>query len=180
MSLPNAAAVRVNWVPVSCMPSPESPAKRIVTRSSSCVCGSISRVVVTGASTPFGPTHRLVRAGWQVEELLGERLGEVLEDLLRPDDALEVVVVVQQRDVPVAAGLHQLDRAADGLLEVEVVRLRRHQRLDGLGQVDRRDIATDETAEDVSLRQDAEEAALGVDDEYGIARAGSADRGEAV
>ncbi len=35
MSLPKTAAVRVNWVPVSCMPSPESPAKRMVTRSSS-------------------------------------------------------------------------------------------------------------------------------------------------
>src|SRR6476659_4378457 len=117
MSLPNSAAVRVNWVPVSCMPSPESPAKRIVTRSSSWVSGSISRVVVTGASTPLGPTHRLVRPGRQVEELLGERLGEVLEDLLRPDHALEVVVVVEERHVPVAAGLHEHDRAADRLLE---------------------------------------------------------------
>ena len=35
MSLPKTAAVRVNWVPVSCIPSPESPAKRMVTRSSS-------------------------------------------------------------------------------------------------------------------------------------------------
>src|SRR3954462_15636388 len=123
MSLPKTAAVRVNCVPVSCMPSPESPANRIVTRSSSCVSGSVSRVVVTWLSAPLGSVHRLVRTRRQVQELLGERLGEVLEDVLRPDDAREDVVVVEQRDVAVAAGLHQLDRVADRLLEVEVARL---------------------------------------------------------
>ena len=52
MSLPKTAAVRVNWVPVSCMPSPESPAKRIVTRSSSWTVGARSLVVVTRPRTP--------------------------------------------------------------------------------------------------------------------------------
>src|SRR5215210_995436 len=33
-SFPNRADVLVNWVPVSCMPSPESPAKRMTTSSS--------------------------------------------------------------------------------------------------------------------------------------------------
>src|SRR6185295_18254994 len=121
MSLPNSAAVRVNWVPVSCMPSPESPAKRIVTRSSSWVCGSVSRVVVTWSSAPLGSLHGLVRTRRQVEELLGERLSEVLEDVLRPDHALEDVVVIEQGHVPVAPGLHQLDRIANGLLQVEMV-----------------------------------------------------------
>ena len=46
------AAVRVNWVPVSCMPSPESPAKRIVTRSSSWVGSSDSLVAVTPLPAP--------------------------------------------------------------------------------------------------------------------------------
>ncbi len=46
MSLPKTAAVRVNCVPVSCIPSPESPAKRMVTRSSSEIPGSRSFVVV--------------------------------------------------------------------------------------------------------------------------------------
>src|SRR6185369_3087237 len=101
MSLPYTAAVRVNWVPVSCIPSPESPAKRMVTRSSSCVSGSVSRMVVTCGSAPLGSVHRLVRSRWQVEELLGERLGQVFQDVLRPDDALEDVVVVQERHVPV-------------------------------------------------------------------------------
>ena len=52
MSLPKTAAVRVNWVPVSCMPSPESPAKRIVTRSSSWIGSSGSFVVVTRLPAP--------------------------------------------------------------------------------------------------------------------------------
>ncbi len=51
MSLPKTAAVLVNWLPVSCIPSPESPAKRIVTRSSSCV-GRCRTAVVTRPPTP--------------------------------------------------------------------------------------------------------------------------------
>ncbi len=35
MSLPRMAEALVNWVPASCMPSPESPAKRMVTASRS-------------------------------------------------------------------------------------------------------------------------------------------------
>ena len=46
MSLPKTAAVRVNWVPVSCIPSPESPANRMVTRSSSSMSGPSSGMVV--------------------------------------------------------------------------------------------------------------------------------------
>ena len=34
MSLPTAAEVDENWLPVTCIPSPESPAKRITTLSS--------------------------------------------------------------------------------------------------------------------------------------------------
>ncbi len=37
-SLPKTAVAEVNLSPVSCMPSPESPAKRITTRSSCSVC----------------------------------------------------------------------------------------------------------------------------------------------
>ncbi len=37
VSFPNAELTDVNWVPVSCIPSPESPAKRMTTRSSSVV-----------------------------------------------------------------------------------------------------------------------------------------------
>ena len=54
-SLPKSALVRVNWLPVTCMPSPESPAKRITTRSScwrgsSPGWGSWAEVVVIGGS----------------------------------------------------------------------------------------------------------------------------------
>src|SRR4051794_20511348 len=112
------------------MPSPESPANRIVTRSSSWVCGSSSRVVVTCPSTPFGPVHELMRSRWQVEELLGERLREVFEDLLWTNHALEDAVVVEERDVAIAAGLHELDRRANGLVEMKMLGVRRHQGLD--------------------------------------------------
>src|SRR5581483_5443856 len=47
LSWPTFADVLVNCVPVNCMPSPESPAKRIVTVSSSSSCLSI---VSTGGS----------------------------------------------------------------------------------------------------------------------------------
>ena len=52
MSLPKTAAVRVNWVPVNCIPSPESPANRMVTRSSSWTSGSSSLVSVTRLQAP--------------------------------------------------------------------------------------------------------------------------------
>ena len=45
-SLPSAAVSAVNRSPVSCMPSPESPAKRITTRSSA----STGRSVVSAVS----------------------------------------------------------------------------------------------------------------------------------
>src|ERR1044072_109850 len=132
MSLPKAAAVRVNCEPVSCMPSPESPAKRIVTRSS---CRSDGWGWRGGASAvtwsrSLGRDHPLVRSRRQVEELLGEGLGEVLEDIHGTDDADEDVVVVDQRHVPVAAGLHQLDGLPDRLVEVERERVIDHQGLD--------------------------------------------------
>ena len=52
MSLPKTAAVRVNWVPVSCMPSPESPANRMVTRSSSSTSGPSSGACVSVIRLP--------------------------------------------------------------------------------------------------------------------------------
>jgi hypothetical protein len=37
VSFPNIELTEVNWVPVNCIPSPESPANRITTLSSSVV-----------------------------------------------------------------------------------------------------------------------------------------------
>ena len=62
--------------------------------------------------------------------------------------------LVDDRDVPIAARLHQLDRVADGLVEVERPRFGRHQCLDGLGQID---VADHDAREDVALRQDADQ-----------------------
>ena len=47
-------------------------------------------------------------------------------------------VAVDERDVPVAAGLHELDRVADRLVQVERARLGGHQRLDRLARGRRR------------------------------------------
>src|SRR5258708_1762800 len=109
------------------MPSPESPANRIVTRSSSWSWGSCARVsVVIRSLSALCLAHALVGSWGEVEELLRERLGEELQDVLGPDHAVEMVLAVEQRHVPVAAGLHELDRVADRLLDVEVVPGRGH------------------------------------------------------
>ena len=89
MSLPKTAAVRVNWVPVSCIPSPESPANRMVTRSSSWTSGL---ELLGELSRAFRLLHALVRPRRQVEQLLGERLGQVLDDVRLADDADELAV----------------------------------------------------------------------------------------
>src|SRR5262245_30257055 len=104
------------------MPSPESPANRIVTRSSSWSSGSCARVsVVIESLSALWLVHALMRSWWQVEQLLGEGLSQEFDDLLGPNDAHEVIPVVEQRDVPVAARLHEPDRVLDRLLEVEVL-----------------------------------------------------------
>src|SRR3954454_9429066 len=140
------------------MPSPESPANRIVTRSRSWSCGFCARVSVgIRSSAGLWLLHPLVRSWGKVEELLGERFGEIFQDLLRPDDADEAAVVVEQRHVPIAARLHQRDRVPDGLLDVEVVPRRGHHRLDRLAQVD---VAADDPGEDIALGQDAYEATI--------------------
>src|SRR4051794_1814569 len=49
-SLPNSALALVNRSPVSCMPSPESPANRMITRFSSC---GVTRSTVSDTRTPL-------------------------------------------------------------------------------------------------------------------------------
>ena len=61
-SLPKRAASEVNRSPVSCMPSPESPANRITTFS------SFSRFAA--APLPFGPTHAF---RWFAQERIPRR-----------------------------------------------------------------------------------------------------------
>ena len=45
MSLPRMAEALVNWVPASCMPSPESPANRMVTESSLLRRAAVARAI---------------------------------------------------------------------------------------------------------------------------------------
>ena len=93
------------------------------------------------------------------------------------DDADEVAGLVDQRDVAVAAGLHQDDRVADRVVEVERVRLGRHQASTGCA---RSTLAADDPAEDVALGQDAGQAARRVADEHRIARPGPLDGADAL
>src|SRR3954467_4074019 len=181
MSLPNKAAPRVNCVPVSCIPSPESPAKRMVTRSSWRSATGLASVMVIGlrwrfgagwGSRALGGCHALVGARWQVEELLRERLGKVLQDIDGSDDTDEQAVVIDERHVPGTTGLHELDRVADRLVQVEGPGVRDHHRLDRLAQVN---ASGNQLAEDVPLGEHAEEVARGVGHEHGIAGAGLLD-----
>jgi hypothetical protein len=61
MSLPSTAEVFVNCVPVNCMPSPESPAKRMVTVSNSSSC--LSSCVVGGSMTVL-IADQIIPSGW--------------------------------------------------------------------------------------------------------------------
>src|SRR5579864_8049719 len=76
MSLPYSATVLVNWLPVICMPSPESPAKRIT------ACSITSRLVLPeGISINVDMMLRYPRAEdcppWNQGEwsIIGERRG---------------------------------------------------------------------------------------------------------
>ena len=66
-SLPATAVVAVNWLPVSWIPSPESPAKRMMTRSAvltsglelpCSVCDLISTLMIPGIGPTRGPGSR--------------------------------------------------------------------------------------------------------------------------
>ena len=88
MSLPKTAAVRVNCVPVSCMPSPESPANRIVTRSSSWSSGSCSRVsVVIRSLSALWLCHPLVRSWGRLRSSSGNASARYFRMSCGPDHA---------------------------------------------------------------------------------------------
>ncbi len=69
----------------------------------------------------------MVKPRREVEQLFRKRLGQVLDDVRLSDHANEPARVVDERDVPVPAGPHQHDRGADGVVEVERVRLGGHE-----------------------------------------------------
>ena len=175
MSLPKTAAVRVNCVPVSCIPSPESPANRMVTRSSSWMSGPSS-----GGGRRHAPSGSFMRwcgRGGRLSSSSGNDSARYLMMSYWRTTPTRWPVVVDQRHVAVATGLHQVDRVADRLVEVERVRLGGHQRLDRLAQVD---VPADDPSEDVALGQHAGEPTGGVADEDRIAGPGALDRPHAV
>src|SRR3954453_15028181 len=107
-----------------------------------------------------------MRSRRKVEELLRKRLGEVFDDVGLADDAREVAASVHDREVAVAARLHQGDRVTDRLFEVEVLRVSRHEGFDRLVEVD---LPGDDAAEDVTLCEGADERPAPVPDETEIA-----------
>src|SRR5436305_7167401 len=74
-SLPSSAEVLENWVPVSCMPSPESPAKRMTTSSilsGAAVCFSFSAIMVVSLRLWKQPEPGIhARPGRERQRLLG-------------------------------------------------------------------------------------------------------------
>src|SRR4051812_21681895 len=116
MSLPKTADVFVNCEPVSCIPSPESPAKRMVTRSTSRVCWSASSLVsvVTSLST-LRSRQCLIRPGREVENLPRECFGEEMHHVNGPEYRSGPAVAGDDRDVLGTVRNHDLDGARNRL-----------------------------------------------------------------
>src|SRR2546425_8384968 len=113
------------------MPSPESPANRMTTVSSSVTfaLGETTEICVLtvacvssvpacrrrpprGApvSTSFRRAEHLVQAGWKVDDLRREMLGDVVHDVTGGDQARPEAALVQERDVAVAVPPHHAGR----------------------------------------------------------------------
>src|SRR2546425_10402946 len=113
------------------MPSPESPANRMTTVSSSVTLafGETTEVcVLTVAyvssvpacrrrprrgppvSTSFRRVEHLVQAGWKGDDLRREMLGDVVHDVARGGQARPEAALVQERDVAVAVPRHHAHR----------------------------------------------------------------------
>ena len=131
MSLPDIADVVVNWEPISCMPSPESPENRMVTCSTSCR----SFKTALTCSTTFTLEGQLFGIGRQIEYLLGKVLGQVIDDVLVPNTAGYLANLIHHRDTPESVLLHQPDCLADSISPGDPLRVGRHPF--GNGQVER-------------------------------------------
>src|SRR5262249_48613012 len=97
MSLPRMALALVNCVPASCIPSPESPANRIVTESSSwtwcrwpgivsavgldTVMSAITSMIPRGPAVPSRP-FRLPRHDGRVRGQVINRRGEMFDQVV--------------------------------------------------------------------------------------------------
>src|SRR3989338_4587932 len=121
MSLPIKADVSVNCEPVSCMPSPESPAKRTVTDEMDLVILADLAVAVfaMGASASLGRRAHLVDPRREVVDLVRIKGGQ--EPDQRPDGnhVHELFFFVDERNVIAVEAAHQPDRLADRVLQGE-------------------------------------------------------------
>ena len=90
-SLPNRAAVLVNWLPVICMPSPESPQKRMTAWSSCCFtrAPSTGASVVATSSLYSGAVCSSFHRIWRCDGRLVAALLRICCDLLSKPPALE-------------------------------------------------------------------------------------------
>src|SRR5437867_5171522 len=124
-SFPTMAVVSANWVPVSCIPSPESPANRMTTVSISWirVLGSRASVwVLTGNQAPlctFRLPHDLVQPRRQVHHLRGKMFGDEFDKVLGAHHSGVVPAVVLEWNVPVSPLGHQADRLAQAVVRTE-------------------------------------------------------------
>ena len=81
---------------------------------------------------------------------------------------MHIVIVVDQGNIAIPAGLHEIDRVAHGLVEMKRPGMLLHDRLDRPAQIH---FVADEAGKDVALGQDASEAAIQVGHEHGIGAA---------
>src|SRR5262245_60356761 len=146
MSLPRMAEALVNWVPANCMPSPESPAKRMVTESSSCTgarrwpgAGPAGgrETVMKSSTVPSGP-FAFVLHGAGIRGLVingpGKVFDQVVDDPLDGEDAHGAPGFVHHGQVAVAALFHALDGGADRFFGVDDHGVGGHAGGDGQGQ----------------------------------------------
>src|ERR1051325_6085283 len=172
MSLPTTAEVFVNCVPVNCIPSPESPAKRIVTVSSSSKSFSIGSEGVSMTvliSSPFRfwilaaflRVHHLGGNRRQVHSLFRIALGQVRDHVKERDRANETVVL-NQRDVAIALLVHDDDRLADGRLRRQHLDPGSHPIADGRFKVNP---LADDLVQKIALGENANDALALTDDD---------------
>src|SRR3990172_7897935 len=146
MSLPNIAYTFVNCVPANCIPSPESPAKRITTDSCSCtgfaagfVGAFCSAVCVTmtsfsllapGSSRPAsGPFSLLLnRLGNRRQLIHGGRkmLRQMMHQVRHRDASHDVAVVVHHRQPPQSTLVHQVDQGRHAVGQPDRLRIAAH------------------------------------------------------
>ena len=118
-----------------------------------------------------------MRSRRQVEDLLGEGLGDVGQDVQLADDPDQPPVIVDDRHVAVDARGHQGDRLVDRLVDPERLRLAIHHRFDWSAQVHR---LAQQVGHDVALGEHPGQPSLAVGHQNRIAHPGALDQAQAL